>query len=75
MRLVNTCMPFVKAALREVRPMYSFELKLWEAECLAEFHIALSEFISTWELCKIGSMKIHMDQYWEMHWRTTPMIP
>lgn len=38
---------FVKTALREVRPMYGFEPELWEAECLAEFHIACSEFIST----------------------------
>lgn len=26
---------------------YDFELELWEAECLAVFHIACSEFIST----------------------------
>lgn len=75
MGLVNACMLFVKTALREVRLMYGFELELWEAECLAEFHVACSEFISTWELCKIESMKIHMDQYWEIHWRTVFLIP
>lgn len=44
--LVNAHMPFVKSALREVRPMYGFEPELWEAEWLAEFHVC-SEFIST----------------------------
>lgn len=46
MGLVNACMPFVKTSLREVRLMYGFELELSEAECLAEFLIAFSEFIS-----------------------------
>lgn len=47
MGLVNACVPFVKTALRELGPMYGFEPELWEAESLAEFHIACSEFIST----------------------------
>lgn len=64
MGLVNACMPFVKTALREVTLIYGFEMELWKAEFLAEFHVACSEFISTWELCKIKSMKILMDQYW-----------
>lgn len=47
MGLPNTCTPFVKTAMREVRLIYGFELELWEAEFLAEFHVACSEFIST----------------------------
>lgn len=47
MMLPNTCTPFVKTAMREVRLIYGFELELWEAEFLAEFHVACSEFIST----------------------------
>lgn len=47
MGLVNACMPFVKTALRDVTLIYGFEMELWKAEFLAEFHIACSEFIST----------------------------
>lgn len=37
----------MKTALREVGLIYGFELELWEAEFLAKFHVACSEFIST----------------------------
>lgn len=47
MGLVNAYMPFVKTTLSEVRLIHGFELELREAEFLAEFHVACSEFIST----------------------------
>lgn len=47
MGLVNACTSSVNAALREVMAMYSFEVELWKAECLAEFHIACFGLIST----------------------------
>lgn len=44
---VGQCLHAFCENCSERSQIYDFELDLWEAEILAEFHVACSEFIST----------------------------